>query len=101
MTENTKTLSIRLEIKDKEELGKYLNRESAEAILKQIRKKEVVLTKKGVEFIGVDTISESVNTCEDCPYMNDLNMSGFEEVCDYKGIDRQKALDKCVTMLWR
>lgn len=101
MTENTKTLSIRLEIKDKEELGKYLNRESAEAILKQIRKKEIVLTKKGVEFIGVDTISESVNTCEDCPYMNDLNMRGFEEVCDYKGIDRQKALDKCVQMLWR
>lgn len=101
MTENTKTLSIRLEIKDREELGKYLNRESAEAILKQIRKKEIVLTKKGVEFIGVDTISESVNTCEDCPYMNDLNMSGFEEVCDYKGIDRQKALDKCVAMLWR
>ena len=101
MTENTKTLSIRLENKDKEELGKYLNRESAEAILKQIRRKEIVLTKKGVEFIGVDTISESVNTCEDCPYMNDLNMRGFEEVCDYKGIDRQKALDKCVQMRWR
>lgn len=101
MTENTKTLSIRLEIKDKEELGKYLNRESAEALLRQIRRKEIVLTKKGVEFIGVDTISESVNTCEDCPYMDDLNMSGFDEVCEYKGIDRQKALDKCVTMLWR
>lgn len=101
MTENTKTLSIRLEIKDKEELAKYLNRESAEALLKQIRRGEITLTRKGVEFIGVDTVSESVNTCEDCPYMNDLNMSGFDEVCEYKGIDRQKALDKCVTMLWR
>ena len=101
MTENTKTLSIRLEIKDKEELGKYLNRESAEALLRQIRRGEIALTRKGIEFSGVDTVSESVNTCEDCPYMNDLNMSGFDEVCEYKGIDRQKALDKCVTMLWR
>ena len=109
MTEATKVLSIRLESRDKEELGKYLNRESAEAILRQIKRKEIVLTKKGIEFTGVDTISESVNTkeesvntdCDNCPYMDDLNMAGFNEVCEYKGIDRQKALDKCVQMLWR
>ena len=101
MTENTKTLSIRLEIKDKEELAKYLNRESAESLLRQIRRGEITLTRKGIEFSGVDTVSEGVNTCEDCPYMTDLNMSGFDEVCEYKGIDRQKALDKCVQMLWR
>lgn len=102
MTENTKTLSIRLENKDKEELGKYLNRQSAEALLKQIRRGEIDLTLKGVIFPSVDTDSKSVNTdCDNCPYVNDLNMSGFDEVCEYKGIDRQKALDKCVTMLWR
>jgi len=108
MTENTKTLGIRLEIKDKEKLQKHLNRESAEALLRQIERGEIELTKKGVVFTSVNTIpksvnteEESVNTCEDCPYMNDLNMSGFDEVCEYKGIDRQKALDKCVQMLWR
>lgn len=102
MTENTKTLSIRLEIKDREELGRYLTRESAEALLRQIRSGEIVLTRKGVEFSGVYTVSESVNTdCDNCPYVNDLDMSKFDEVCDYKGIDRQKALDKCAQMLWR
>ena len=101
MTEATKVLGIRLESKDKEELGKYLNRESAEAILKQIKSGEIELTRKGVVFKRVNTISESVNTCEECPYMDDINMSAFNEVCEYKGIDRQKALDKCVQMLWR
>lgn len=51
MTENTKTLSIRLENKDKEELQKHLNRQSAEAMLKQIRRGEIRLTNKGVEFL--------------------------------------------------
>lgn len=106
MTENTKTLSIRLENRDKEELQKHLNRENAEAILKQIRRGDIAITKKGVEFMRVNTTSESVNTsvntdCDNCPYMNDLNMAAFDEVCEYKGIDRQKALDKCVQMLWR
>ena len=102
MTESTKTLGIRLEIKDKEELAKYLTRESAEAILKQIRRGEISITRKGVEFMRVNTESESVNTdCDNCPYINDLDMSKFDEVCDFKGIDRQKALDKCVQMLWR
>ena len=102
MTEATKTLSIRLENKDKDELAKYLTRESAEALLKQIRRGEIVLTRKGVDLKGVNTISESVNTdCENCPYNIGLNMRGFDEVCDYKGLDRQKALDKCVQMLWR
>jgi len=102
MTESTKTLGIRLDVRDKEKLQKYLNRESAEAILRQIERGEISLTRKGVEFMRVNTEPESVNTnCDECPYKNDLNMSGFDEVCDYKGIDRQKALDKCVQMLWR
>ena len=64
MTELTKTLSIRLETRDKEELGKHLNRESAEALLRQIRKGEIVLSPKGVEFMRVNTFSESVNTLD-------------------------------------
>lgn len=103
MTENTKTLSIRLSNEDKAELQKYLNRESAEAILRQIKRGEITLTRKGVVIERVNTISESVNTpnCDECPYMNDLDLSKFDEACEYKGIDKQKALDKCVQMLWR
>jgi hypothetical protein len=103
VTENTKVLGIRLEIKDKEELSKYLDRESAESLLRQIRRGEIELTRKGVVIKRVNTVSESVNTdkCEECPYVNDLNMENFDEVCEYKGIDRQKALDRCVQMLWR
>ena len=102
MTELTKVLSIRLSAEDKEEISKYLNRESAEALLRQIKRGEIVITRKGIEFKGVNTISESVNTndCDNCPYMNDLDMSKFDEVCEYKGIDRQKALDRCAQMLW-
>lgn len=123
MTDNTKTLGIRLKIKDKEELAKHLTRECAESMLRQIIDGEIELTPKGVVFLRVNTESQSVNTaieplseddnfetfidrsvntdCDNCPYMNDLNMSGFDEVCEFKGIDRQKALDKCVQMIWR
>lgn len=62
MTENTKTLSIRLSNEDKAELQKYLNRESAEALLRQIKRGEIDLTLKGAIFKGVNTKSESVNT---------------------------------------
>lgn len=102
MTEATKVLSIRLNAEDKEDIGKYINRESVESMYKQLKRGEIAITRKGVEFMRVYTPQESVNTdCENCPYMDDLNMSGFNEVCEYKGLDRQKALDKCVTMLWR
>lgn len=33
--------------------------------------------------------------------ISNLKLSGFEEVCDFKHIDQQKALDKCVQMLWK
>ena len=109
MTEATKIWSIRLESKDREEAKKYLSRESIESILRQIRRGEIAVSRKGVEIKRVYTESENVYTpeesvytdCDNCPYINDLDMSKFEEVCDYKGIDRQKALDKCVQMLWR
>ena len=103
MTEQTKVLGIRLNAEDKDEIGKYINRESVESMFRQLKRGEIAITRKGVEFMRVNTISESVNTqnCDECPYMDDLNMSGFNEVCEYKGLDRQKALDKCVQMLWR
>lgn len=107
MTERTKTLSIRLNTEDKDAISKYLNRGSVEAILRQIKRGEISITSKGVVIERVNTISESVNTsvdtadCENCPYANDLDMTEFDDVCKLRGIDRQKALDKCVQMLWR
>ena len=104
MTEQTKVLSIRMKTEEKEELAKYLNRESAESLLKQIESGEIELTLKGVIFTGVDTKTESVNTtnCDGCPYIeNALNLSKFDEVCEFKGLNRQQALDKCTQMLWR
>ena len=103
MTEKTTVLGIRLNNEDKEVLSKYLNRESAEGLLRQIKRGEITLTSKGVAIERVNKIPETVNTlnCEDCPYVTDLEMHNFDEVCEYKGLDRQKALDKCVQMLWR
>ena len=101
MTEQTKVLGIRLDSTEKDEIAKYINRESVESMFRQIKRGEINITRKGVEIMRVNTFPESVNTCDNCPYINDLDMSSFEEVCDYKGIDRQKALDKCVQMLWR
>ena len=102
MTEMTKVLSIRLESDDKEYVSRHLNRENVEGIIKQLKRGEIAISRKGVEFLGAITKSESVYTdCENCPYINDLDMSKFDEVCDFKGIDRQKALDRCVQMLWR
>lgn len=109
MTEKTKTVSVRLKIKDYERLRKHLTREKLERLLEQLDKGGLVTVPKKdmgileiLDFMRVNTKSESVNTdCDECPYKNDLNMNGFDEVCDTKGLDRQKALDKCVQMLWR
>lgn len=72
MTEMTKVLGIRLNTKDKEELSKYLNRESAEALLRQIRRGEITLTRKGVVIERVNTISESVNTDKDGEWVREI-----------------------------
>ena len=104
MTEVTKVLSIRLNTEDKGYIAKYLTRECVESMIRQIKRGEVALSSKGVAIERVNTQSESVNTpdCENCEYaFNALDMTGFDEVCEFKGIDRQKALDKCVQMLWR
>ena len=67
MTENSKVLGIRLSNEDKEYLSKYLNRESAEALLWQIKHGEIDLTLKGVVFKRVNTEPKSVNTAESDP----------------------------------
>lgn len=126
MTEKTKTLGIRINSEDKDRLAQYITRKSLESILRQIDEGEIEITDRGVKMLknaSVNTIEQSVNTtiertsenqfsktfensgvntdCNNCPYMSDLNMSGFDEVCEFKNIDRQKALDRCVQMLWR
>ena len=65
-----------------------------------------VLKVEDGEIVSVDTnITESVDTfdyCKGCEYMeNSLDMSKFNEVCEFKDLDKQKALDRCAQMLWR
>lgn len=96
MTEKTATLSIRLKKEDKEKIAKRLTRRGIESIIAQIERGEIEITDEGV---SVNTIGDY---CKGCEYMeNALDMSKFNEVCEFKGLDRQKALDKCVQMLWR
>lgn len=65
------------------------------------------LIQKGVlkveegHVVGVNPV-DTADYCKGCEYMeNALDMSKFNEVCEYKGLDRQKALDRCAQMLWR
>lgn len=67
MTEKTTVLGIRLNTEDKDYLSKYLNRESAESLIRQIKRGEIALTPKGVAIERVNKISESVNNLEDDP----------------------------------
>jgi len=64
MTNKTKTLSVRLNTRDKEELSRYITRESLESMLAQIKSGEIEITAEGVVIKRVNTISESVNTYE-------------------------------------
>ena len=50
-------------------------------------------------FKGDGLVTEG--DCDGCPYVDDLDMGKFNEVCEFKDLDRQKALDRCVSMLWR
>lgn len=107
MTEKTASFSVRVPVEVKEKIAGELTRSCLEGLVKQIERGEIVLTSDGV---SVNTYLESVNTkqvsvntsdCDNCPYMDDLDLSKFNEVCEFKGIERQKAIDKCVQMLWR
>ena len=62
MTESTKILSIRLSKEDKAELSKYITRESLEAILRQIKRGEISINRKGVVIERVNTREQPVNT---------------------------------------
>lgn len=128
MTDKTKSFSIRVNTRDKEELAKYITRKSLESILRQIDNGEIEITDKGVKIVGnkgVNTESESVNTtiepisenedlenaeisgvntCDGCPYMEaaeELNTSSYLEACHTQGVDAQKALDKYTQSIWR
>ena len=54
-------------MEDWEQAKRYLNRESTESILRQIRSGEIELTPRGVVNKRVNTFSESVNTFESDP----------------------------------
>lgn len=53
----------------------------------------------GIEVLG-DRIVIPENTCDGCPYLG-VNLDKLYEVCEIKNLDPQKALDRCVQMLWR
>ena len=86
MTNKTKTLSIRLNTGDKEELSKYITRESLESILAQIRDGEIEITAEGVVFKRVNTISESVNTDVNTDY-DDPDGEWVREIAHELNID--------------
>ena len=112
MTEKTAVMTVRVprEVIDTlegidrrkmlEKLVKWLNE------VKLVREEDQIVIRGSVytEDKSVYTQDESVytNDCDGCPYIeNALDMSKFNEVCEYKGLDRQKAIDRCVQMLWR
>ena len=77
MTDKTKVLSVRVPVEVYEKL------------------KDIDLRQR------LTDIANDVSDCDGCPYLDDLDMGKFNEVCEFKNIDRQKALDRCVSMLWR
>lgn len=67
--------------------------------------KSGVLKVEENHVVGVNPFEPSVDTvdyCVGCEYLeNTLDMSKFNEVCEFKDLDKQKALDRCAQMLWR
>lgn len=101
MTNKTAIFSGRVPIETIKQLNGIDRRGLIEEIGRLIADKKLVFRDKTLEICGVDTVLPSVDTCEDCPYLDDLDMSKFNEVCEFKGLDRQQAIDKCASMLWR
>lgn len=64
-----------------------------------------VLEVRDGRVVGVnpnEPVKDTTDYCEGCPYIeNALDMSKFDEVCEFKGLDRQQALNRCAQMLWR
>ena len=74
------------------------------SVYRKYKAGEIDLSEDGIVIKGKPQESKGIplNDCDGCPYMeNALDMSKFDEVCEFKGLDRQKALDRCVQMLWR
>lgn len=113
MTDKTAVYSARVPKEIIEVLGGMDKRKVLENIVKMLRSGELERDGDGFKVAkSVDTQSECVYTepksvytedyCKGCEYMeNALDMSKFNEVCEFKGLDRQKALDRCAQMLWR
>ena len=109
MTDKTVVYTARVPKKVMEIIGDIEKRKVLEGVARLIS--EGFVGVKDGEIVAntsepsVDTFPVSVDTedyCKGCEYMeNALDMSKFNEVCEYKGLDRQKALDRCAQMLWR
>ena len=92
MTDKTTTIGVRIPVELKPYIKEYMTRERLVEIGEMLRSGSVP---------SVNTCDGGVNTCDNCPYFDDLDMSKFNEVCEFKGLDRQQAIDKCASMLWR
>ena len=107
MTDKTGIYSARVPKEVIDVLGGVGKRKVLETLAEWVVKGDIA--KKDGQLVisrSVDTQRESVDTepinyCEGCPYIeNALDTSKFDEVCEFKGLDRQKAIDKCAQMLW-
>lgn len=113
MTEKTVIYSARVPKEIVDVLGEIEKRKVLEGVARLIsegyvgiKDGEIVVNSVDTFPMSVDTnITESVDTfdyCKGCEYMeNALDMSKFNEVCEFKDLDKQKALDRCAQMLWR
>lgn len=98
-SKNTKIISARVpnEIEFKVPVSKVLT-----SVYHKIKAGEIDLTDDGVEVKCLSQEPMGIPDCTGCEYLeNSLDMSKFNEVCEYKGLDRQKAIDRCAQMLWR
>ena len=112
MTEKTAVMTVRVPREVIDTLEGIDRRKMLETLVKWLNEGKLVREEDQIVIRGsvytedksVYTQDESVytNDCDGCPYIeNALDMSKFNEVCEYKGLDRQKAIDRCVQMLWR
>lgn len=97
MTDKTVVYTARVPKEVMEIMGDIDKRKVLEGVAKLIS--EGMLHLEGGNIVTVPSV---YTDCEGCPYIeNALDMSKFDEVCEYKGLDRQRALDRCAQMLWR
>ena len=100
-SKDSKVVSARIpnEITFKVPVSKILS-----SVYRLFEEGKIGLTDDGIVLKGLPQEPRGIlqNDCDGCPYMeNTLDTSKFDEVCEFKGLDRQKALDRCVQMMWR